>query len=137
MESEYQMGNTKIFMRESQKQKLDTHLHQTILSQIIVIQRWYRTVHQRRNFLNFRAMVIKIQVRAVCCIFFFFFFTNQFNIKFNIISFVRDTIKDTFLFFPESYLQSMSLIFLQNNEPLHVTVVQDSQIKCSIKHEKR
>ncbi|XP_050731320.1 unconventional myosin-IXa-like isoform X3 [Eriocheir sinensis] len=64
MESEYQMGNTKIFMRESQKQKLDTHLHQTILSQIIVIQRWYRTVHQRRNFLNFRAMVIKIQCQV-------------------------------------------------------------------------
>ncbi|MPD05610.1 Unconventional myosin-IXb [Portunus trituberculatus] len=63
VESEYQMGKSKIFMRESQKQKLDTQLHQTILSRIIVIQRWYRTIHQRRHFLNFRAMVVKIQAK--------------------------------------------------------------------------
>ncbi|KAG0726923.1 Unconventional myosin-IXb [Chionoecetes opilio] len=64
VQSEYQMGNTKIFMRESQKQKLDTQLHQTILSRIIVIQRWYRTIHQRRHFLNLRAIVIKIQCQV-------------------------------------------------------------------------
>lgn len=66
VESEYQMGKSKIFMRESQKQKLDTQLHQTILSRIIVIQRWYRTIHQRRHFLNFRAMVVKIQCQVRC-----------------------------------------------------------------------
>ncbi|XP_066950423.1 unconventional myosin-IXb-like isoform X1 [Macrobrachium rosenbergii] len=60
-ESEYQMGHNKIFMRESQKQKLDGQLHQTILSRIILIQRWYRTIHQRQNFLTFRVAVIRLQ----------------------------------------------------------------------------
>ncbi|XP_042236083.1 unconventional myosin-IXb-like isoform X2 [Homarus americanus] len=68
IETEYQMGNTKIFMRESQKQKLDSQLHQTILSRIIVIQRWYRTIHQRRHFLTFRAAVVRIQCKARCWI---------------------------------------------------------------------
>ncbi|XP_071524555.1 unconventional myosin-IXb-like isoform X2 [Panulirus ornatus] len=66
LESEYQMGNGKIFMRESQKQILDSQLHQTILSRIIVIQRWYRTIYQRRHFVMFRAAVIRIQSQARC-----------------------------------------------------------------------
>lgn len=49
-------------MRESQKQILDSQLHQTILSRIIVIQRWYRTIYQRRHFVVFKAAVIRIQV---------------------------------------------------------------------------
>ena len=61
-DSEYEMGHTKIFMRESQKQKLDNHLHTTILSRIIAIQRWYRTIRQRQHFLTLRAAVIRIQV---------------------------------------------------------------------------
>ncbi|XP_069162401.1 unconventional myosin-IXb isoform X4 [Procambarus clarkii] len=68
VESEYQMGNTKIFMRESQKQKLDSQLHQTILSRIIIIQRWYRTIHQRRHFLLFRRAVVRIQCQVRCWI---------------------------------------------------------------------
>ncbi|KAK8748447.1 hypothetical protein OTU49_016152 [Cherax quadricarinatus] len=68
VESEYQMGNTKIFMRESQKQKLDSQLHQTILSRIIVIQRWYRTIHQRRHFLAFKKAVVRIQCQVRCWI---------------------------------------------------------------------
>ncbi|KAK7086061.1 Unconventional myosin-IXb [Halocaridina rubra] len=60
-EMEYQIGNNKIFMRESQKQKLDGQLHQTILSRIILIQRWYRTIHQRNTFLTFRVAVIRLQ----------------------------------------------------------------------------
>ncbi|XP_069979084.1 unconventional myosin-IXb [Penaeus vannamei] len=67
-EGEYQMGHTKIFMRESQKQKLDSQLHQTILSRIIVIQRWYRTIHQRRHYLTFRAAVIRVQAQVRCWI---------------------------------------------------------------------
>lgn len=59
---EYEIGKTKIFMRESQKQKLDGLLHQTILSRIILIQRWYRAKYQRRHFLCLRTAVVKIQV---------------------------------------------------------------------------
>ncbi|KAK4304536.1 hypothetical protein Pmani_023513 [Petrolisthes manimaculis] len=68
VETEYQMGKSKIFMRESQKQKLDTELHQTILSRIILIQRWYRANQQRRTYLNFRAAVIRIQCHVRCWI---------------------------------------------------------------------
>ncbi|KAB7495361.1 N-chimaerin, partial [Armadillidium nasatum] len=66
--SEYQIGKTKIFMRESQKQKLDSLLHQTILSRIILIQRWYRSKLQRRNFIILRNSVIKIQSQVRCWI---------------------------------------------------------------------
>ena len=64
---EYQMGKSKVFMRESQKQKLDSLLHQTILSKIIVIQRWYRTRYQRRYFVRLRAAVLTIQVSLSAC----------------------------------------------------------------------
>ena len=64
-DSEYEMGHTKIFMRESQKQKLDNHLHTTILSRIIAIQRWYRSIRQRQHFLTLRAAVIRIQVSFI------------------------------------------------------------------------
>ncbi|CAL4061590.1 unnamed protein product, partial [Meganyctiphanes norvegica] len=63
-ESEYELGNSKIFMRESQKEKLDAQLHQTILTRIITIQRWYRAIHQRRTFVVLRAAVVRIQ----CCV---------------------------------------------------------------------
>lgn len=62
--SEYELGHSKIFMRESQKEKLDAQLHQTILTRIIIIQRWYRSIHQRRTFILLRAAVVRIQ----CCV---------------------------------------------------------------------
>ena len=63
---DYQLGKAKVFMRESQKQKLDTTLHQTILSRIIVIQRWYRARHQRHYFVRLRAAVLRIQTQIRC-----------------------------------------------------------------------
>lgn len=43
----YQMGETKIFMRETEKFRLDTYLHSEILRNIKRIQRWVR--RQRRR----------------------------------------------------------------------------------------
>ena len=60
----YQVGANKIFLRESEKAKLEARLHQTILASIITIQRWFRANAERRNYLTLRAAVIKIQV---CC----------------------------------------------------------------------
>lgn len=60
--TEHQEGQTRVFMRESQRVKLDTLLHQTILSRILFIQRWYRAHQQRRTFLAMRAAVTRIQV---------------------------------------------------------------------------
>ncbi|XP_065577128.1 unconventional myosin-IXb-like isoform X4 [Artemia franciscana] len=57
----YQVGANKIFLRESEKAKLEARLHQTILASIITIQRWFRANAERRNYLTLRAAVIKIQ----------------------------------------------------------------------------
>ncbi|XP_013183816.1 unconventional myosin-IXa isoform X2 [Amyelois transitella] len=50
----YQLGATKIFMRESEQTKLEYRLHQQIMASIIAIQRWFRAVLERRRFLALR-----------------------------------------------------------------------------------
>ncbi|KAF2369108.1 Protein kinase C-like phorbol ester/diacylglycerol-binding domain [Trinorchestia longiramus] len=62
--TEHQEGRTRIFMRETEREKLDSLLHQTILTRILLIQRWYRAVHQRRVYLSLRASALRIQ----CCV---------------------------------------------------------------------
>lgn len=62
----YQLGTTKIFLRESEKVKLDYRLHQQIMASIVTIQRWTRAVLERRRFFRLREAVILIQVRAFC-----------------------------------------------------------------------
>ncbi|XP_059353222.1 unconventional myosin-IXb-like isoform X2 [Daphnia carinata] len=57
----YQIGHQKIFLRESEKAKLDYRLHQAILASIVTIQRWFRTCLERRNFLSIRRAVVRIQ----------------------------------------------------------------------------
>jgi myosin-9 len=59
----YQLGRTKIFLREVEKIKLDYFLHQQIMASIVSIQRWYRTSLERRHFLHIREAAIRIQVR--------------------------------------------------------------------------
>ncbi|XP_023707934.1 unconventional myosin-IXa isoform X6 [Cryptotermes secundus] len=57
----YQLGTSKIFLRESEKVKLDYRLHQQIMASIVAIQRWTRAVLERRRFLRLREAVILIQ----------------------------------------------------------------------------
>ncbi|XP_071450412.1 unconventional myosin-IXb-like isoform X2 [Hetaerina americana] len=57
----YQLGMSKIFLRESEKVKLDYRLHQQIMASIINIQRWFRAVLERRHFLRIRKSVIIAQ----------------------------------------------------------------------------
>lgn len=58
----YQIGMSKIFMRESEKLKLDYRLHQQIMAGIVTIQRWFRALMERRRFLRLKQAVIQIQV---------------------------------------------------------------------------
>ena len=60
-EEHYQIGHQKIFLRESEKAKLDHRLHQTILASIVTIQRWFRSCVERRNFVSIRSAVVRIQ----------------------------------------------------------------------------
>lgn len=57
----FQLGNTKIYMRESQKINLDYKLHTKIIDSIIMIQRWFKSKMQREKFLSLRSAAIKIQ----------------------------------------------------------------------------
>ncbi|XP_052752364.1 unconventional myosin-IXb-like isoform X3 [Galleria mellonella] len=57
----YQLGATKIFMRESEQTKLEYRLHQQIMASIIAIQRWFRAVLERRRFLALRRASLLIQ----------------------------------------------------------------------------
>ncbi|XP_055677962.1 unconventional myosin-IXa-like isoform X2 [Lutzomyia longipalpis] len=57
----YQLGVTKIYMRESQKMRLDIKLHTKILGSIVKIQRWFRSILQRRKFVILRSAVVTIQ----------------------------------------------------------------------------
>lgn len=57
----YQLGITKIYMRESQKMRLDIKLHTKIIDSIILIQRWFRGILLKRKFLMYRSAAITIQ----------------------------------------------------------------------------
>ena len=54
-------GGTKIFMRESQKTRLDNKLHMKIIDSIVLIQRWFRGILERKRFLILRSSVVTIQ----------------------------------------------------------------------------
>lgn len=57
----YQLGATKVFLRESEKIKLDVELHQQIITSITTIQKWFRACLERRKFLRIKNAVVQIQ----------------------------------------------------------------------------
>ncbi|VDI28704.1 myosin IX [Mytilus galloprovincialis] len=61
MEENYQIGITKVFLRETEKQRLDQALHVAIMERVIRVQRWFKTIFERRNYIKMRASIIVIQ----------------------------------------------------------------------------
>ncbi|XP_052098599.1 unconventional myosin-IXa-like isoform X6 [Mytilus californianus] len=61
MEENYQIGITKVFLRETEKQRLDQALHVAIMERVIRVQRWFKTIFERRNYVKMRACIIVIQ----------------------------------------------------------------------------
>ncbi|KAJ8340890.1 hypothetical protein SKAU_G00331810 [Synaphobranchus kaupii] len=63
--STYQIGKTKVFLKEAQWQQLQEKLQERrseeVRRMIVVLQRWYRTQQERRDFLCKRAAAIVIQ----------------------------------------------------------------------------
>ncbi|KAF4532935.1 hypothetical protein B566_EDAN015647 [Ephemera danica] len=57
----YQIGHTKVFLRESEKVKLDYRLHQQIIASIVAIQRWFRASLERKRFILLKNIVINLQ----------------------------------------------------------------------------
>ncbi|XP_041790739.1 unconventional myosin-IXb isoform X3 [Chelmon rostratus] len=57
----YQIGKTKVFLKELERQKLQDTLHKDVMRKIIFLQRWFRARLQRKEFLDMRRAAILIQ----------------------------------------------------------------------------
>ncbi|XP_053906200.1 unconventional myosin-IXb isoform X4 [Cuculus canorus] len=60
-ENYYQIGMTKVFMKEAERQMLQDTLHKEVIRKIILIQSWLRMVLERRRFLRTRQAAIVLQ----------------------------------------------------------------------------
>uniref|UniRef100_A0A3B3X7C8 Myosin IXA n=1 Tax=Poecilia mexicana TaxID=48701 RepID=A0A3B3X7C8_9TELE len=57
----YQVGHTMVFLREAERQRLQTLLHQEVLRRIVMLQRRFRAVLERRHFVSMRRAARIIQ----------------------------------------------------------------------------
>uniref|UniRef100_A0A8C3K260 Myosin IXB n=1 Tax=Calidris pygmaea TaxID=425635 RepID=A0A8C3K260_9CHAR len=60
-ENHYQIGMTKVFMKEAERQILQDTLHKEVIRKIILLQSWLRMVLERRRFLRTRQAAIVLQ----------------------------------------------------------------------------
>uniref|UniRef100_A0A8D2QKM6 Myosin IXB n=1 Tax=Zonotrichia albicollis TaxID=44394 RepID=A0A8D2QKM6_ZONAL len=60
-ENYYQIGKTKVFMKEAERQILQDTLHKEVIRKIILLQSWLRMVLERRRFLRMRQAAIVLQ----------------------------------------------------------------------------
>ncbi|NXM02567.1 MYO9B protein, partial [Tyrannus savana] len=67
-ENYYQIGKTKVFMKEAERQILQDTLHKEVIRKIILLQSWLRMVLERRRFLRTRqaALVLQACWRSRC-----------------------------------------------------------------------
>ena len=61
-ESKYHKSYTQIFLRESEKMRLDEALHSAIMERVVKIQRWIKTIQERQNYHKLREASIITQV---------------------------------------------------------------------------
>uniref|UniRef100_A0A8C4PGN8 Myosin IXB n=1 Tax=Equus asinus asinus TaxID=83772 RepID=A0A8C4PGN8_EQUAS len=57
----YQIGKTKVFLKETERQALQETLHREVVRKILLLQSWFRMVLERRHFLQMRRAAITIQ----------------------------------------------------------------------------
>ncbi|XP_028301139.1 unconventional myosin-IXb isoform X3 [Gouania willdenowi] len=57
----YQIGKTKVFLKELERQQLQDMLHKDVMRKIIFLQRWFRARLQRKEFVDMRQAAILIQ----------------------------------------------------------------------------
>uniref|UniRef100_A0A671LJ44 Unconventional myosin-IXb-like n=1 Tax=Sinocyclocheilus anshuiensis TaxID=1608454 RepID=A0A671LJ44_9TELE len=63
--SSFQIGRTKVFLKESERQILQEALHKEVMRRIIILQRWFRACLMRKQYLRERKGIITIQVLFV------------------------------------------------------------------------
>ncbi|ELU02859.1 hypothetical protein CAPTEDRAFT_226894 [Capitella teleta] len=64
----YQIGNTKVFLREAEKLLLDDALHSSIMLRVLCIQHWVRSQLCRRRFIRARNAAVVIQTFMRGCL---------------------------------------------------------------------
>ncbi|XP_074194061.1 unconventional myosin-IXb isoform X14 [Rhinolophus sinicus] len=57
----YQIGKTKVFLKETERQALQETLHREVVRKILLLQSWFRMVLERRHFLQMRRAAVTIQ----------------------------------------------------------------------------
>uniref|UniRef100_A0A8C9T574 Myosin IXB n=1 Tax=Scleropages formosus TaxID=113540 RepID=A0A8C9T574_SCLFO len=57
----YQIGKSKVFLKELVRQQLQDTLHKDVMCKIIFLQRWFRAKLERKHFLSMRKAAIIIQ----------------------------------------------------------------------------
>ncbi|KAM4739642.1 unconventional myosin-IXb isoform 2-T2 [Anableps anableps] len=57
----YQIGKTKVFLKELERQQLQDTLHKEVMRKIIFLQRWFRSRLQRNEFIDMRRAAVMIQ----------------------------------------------------------------------------
>uniref|UniRef100_A0A3B3V0A0 Myosin IXB n=1 Tax=Poecilia latipinna TaxID=48699 RepID=A0A3B3V0A0_9TELE len=57
----YQIGKTKVFLKELERQQLQDMRHREVMRKIIFLQRWFRAHLQRNEFLDMKRAAILIQ----------------------------------------------------------------------------
>ncbi|XP_051929923.1 unconventional myosin-IXb isoform X2 [Hippocampus zosterae] len=57
----YQIGKTKVFLKELERQQLQDTLHKDVMRKIIFLQRWFKVRLQRKEFLDMRLSAVVIQ----------------------------------------------------------------------------
>ncbi|XP_052044100.1 unconventional myosin-IXa isoform X2 [Apodemus sylvaticus] len=57
----YQVGKTMVFLKEHERQHLQDLLHQEVLRRIVLLQRWFRALLSRQQFLHLRQASVIIQ----------------------------------------------------------------------------
>uniref|UniRef100_A0A667Y0H6 Myosin IXB n=1 Tax=Myripristis murdjan TaxID=586833 RepID=A0A667Y0H6_9TELE len=63
----YQIGKTKVYLKEPERQQLQDTLHKDVMRKIIFLQRWFKARLQRKEFLDMRQAAILIQVTTDRC----------------------------------------------------------------------
>ncbi|XP_062413104.1 si:zfos-588f8.1 isoform X3 [Sardina pilchardus] len=57
----YQIGKTKVYLKELERQKLQDTLHKDVMYKIIFLQRWFRSKLEQRHFESMRQSAILLQ----------------------------------------------------------------------------
>ncbi|CAL8254336.1 unnamed protein product [Merluccius merluccius] len=57
----YQIGKTKVYLKELERQQLQDTLHKDVMRKIIFLQRWFRARLQRKEYLGMKQAAILIQ----------------------------------------------------------------------------